>query len=102
MKKRRKSAALADSVDRMFGYFALVVLLCAFTIMSLGAFLYLLAGALVIAVLALVIANPSSIPTTFCSLFAIFPCLGEREEKLSILSLNVSCFLSNNVEGILQ
>ena len=52
MKKRRKSAALADSVDRMFGYFALVVLLCAFTIMSLGAFLYLLAGALVIAVLA--------------------------------------------------
>ena len=32
--------------------FALVVLLCAFTIMSLGAFLYLLAGALVIAVLA--------------------------------------------------
>ena len=50
MKKRRKSAALADSVDRMFGYFALVVLLCAFTIMSLGAFLYLLAGALVIAV----------------------------------------------------
>ena len=36
----------------MFGYFALVVLLCAFTIMSLGAFLYLLAGALVIAVLA--------------------------------------------------
>ena len=32
--------------------FVLVVLLCAFTIMSLGAFLYLLAGALVIAVLA--------------------------------------------------
>ena len=29
MKKRRKSAALADSVDRMFGYFVLVVLLCA-------------------------------------------------------------------------
>ena len=52
MKKRRKSAALVDSVDRMFGYFALVVLLCAFTIMSLGAFLYLLAGALVIAALA--------------------------------------------------
>ena len=50
MKKRRKSAALVDSVDRMFGYLALVVLLCAFTIMSLGAFLYLLAGAFVIAV----------------------------------------------------
>ena len=50
MKKRRKSAALADSVDRMFGYLALVVLLCVFTIMSLGVFLYLLAGAFVIAV----------------------------------------------------
>ena len=50
MKKRRKSAMLADSVDRVFGYLALVVLLCAFAIMSLGAFLYLFAGALVIAV----------------------------------------------------
>ena len=55
MKKRRKSAALADSVDRMFGYLALVVLLCAFTIMSLGAFLYLLAGAFVIAVPACIV-----------------------------------------------
>ena len=50
MKKRRKSASLADGVDRVFGYLALAALLCAFTIMSLGAFLYLLAGALAIAV----------------------------------------------------
>lgn len=50
MKKRRKSASLADGVDRVFSYLALAALLCAFTIMSLGAFLYLLAGALAIAV----------------------------------------------------
>ena len=52
MKKRRKSASLVNGIDRVFGYLALVVLLCAFTIMSQGAFLYLLAGALVIAALA--------------------------------------------------
>ena len=52
MKKRRKSASLVNGIDRVFGYLARVVLLCAFTILAQGAFLYLLAGALVIAALA--------------------------------------------------
>ena len=45
--KRRRTAS--EVADRILGYGWIVVLLCAFTIMSMGAFLLLLAGAACIA-----------------------------------------------------